>query len=1461
MPAISVGSVEVDVIPSTRGIYERLRQGLTGPANRVGDEVGRIIGRHILSNVSQGFVDGVQRGGRQAQASATRQGTQTGSAFARGFKARLEAGLRDLPEVRLNANSTDAEREIANIRAQMTALRDVRIGIDISEADAVAAMDRLRERLARLSASSANVAVRVDAGAAAAQLAAFQAEVDRLDGRDVDVDTSAGVAGFNALTAAAVTFGPAILPVLPVVAAGLGGVAAAATAAGVGVGALALVAVPAFKQIGTVLQAQKAAQDAAAQSTSNGAAAAAQASSRALQLASAQQAVTAAERNGARQIAAAVKQVAQARQNAAQTAAQASVRSQQAARAVEDAERALSDAQEAATRAQRDLTAARRTAAQELEDLNNRLTDSRLSQRDAEIALREATADRDAVLKNANSTELDKQKALLAYDQAVQRLKEQTTETTRLAAETKAANKAGVDGSATVRTAQEQVAQAQQAVVDKTRALRDAQQEQARTAQQNAQQIAAAQQRIADAQEGVANAQQQAAEQAASAQRSLQQAQLSGVSTADAASTAQAKYRAELAKLSPAARATMGAYIGLRGAFSAWSKSLQPQVLPIFTRALNGMRSALPGLTPFVLEAADAVGELQDKASRGFKSQWWKTFVADLRTSVKPAILGLGGAFGDVFKGMVGVIDAFLPQVGKVGSGLRGVTKQFARWGTGLKGSPEFEKFMGFVADKTPLLKDLLGSLFDAFLEVGKALEPLSGPLLKFATLLIDGLRWLADKAPEVIQVLWGLYAVNKAIQLGMKAFAIAMGLYNTVIALASVETWSWAAAIQATGIVPLIELIVLAVVGLGVAVYEAYKHVGWFRAAVDASWAAIKTATLFLWNSVLKPAFAGIWSSLQMIGQGAMWLWNTVLKPVFSFISLAVRILAAVFVTVLLVAFKAWWAGAKTYFRAVGALGMWLWNSVLSPVVGWIVGGLKAVGSWGKWLWQKAIRPAWLGIQAGTRALWATVLKPVFRAIQDGVKEVGKWVRWLYSKTVKPVWSSISSASKSAWEHGIRPVFDSWKRTLRGMGDVFKVAVGAIKRQWDRVEGIAKKPVAFVINTVYNKGIVGTWNKVAKAFGAPTISEFHPKGFARGGVLAGQSSYRQGDDQLVPMRRGEGVYVSEAMRDPYERARLHAVNAAAMRGQSLSPYQGGGYAKGGIFGWVGSAASKVGDLAKSGVAWLKDGIKASAVAGLNSVVKPLISKISGSASLYRDMITKIPERIIKSIVGYSGKADTKLEAAGIGGGGFKKGLSWARTQAGKRYQWGGNGNPSWDCSGFVSAIESVIRGQSPHRRWATGAFSGATAPPGWVLNKRSPYMIGITNSGVGHTAGTLGKTNVESRGGDGVIVGPRARGYKAPLFGSWYGFQPGKYDSGGFLQPGLNLAYNGTGRPEPVFTTQQANALARSGGSGGGPASFEGNLYLDSGEFLGRVRGEAQQVVNQNNGTLLSALKARPRG
>lgn len=700
-----------------------------------------------------------------------------------------------------------------------------------------------------------------------------------------------------------------------------------------------------------------------------------------------------------------------------------------------------------------------------------------------------------------------------------------------------------------------------------------------------------------------------------------------------------------------------------------------------------------------------------------------------------------------------------------------------------------------------PRLEDLL-SFVDA--RVIPAVKALSAGFQAGVGWVKEYGLWLTPLAVAVGGVTLAMTASTIATSLAMGV----IGAYSIAIRTAAAVTRAWTlvqAGFNAVMALNPVTLIIIGVVALAAALVVAYKKSETFRNIVNGVWAAIQTGWGVLW-AFIKPGIDALMVGLRAIGTAASWLWSTVLSPVFSSIGTAARILATI-ITVALVlptvlAFKAlgaigswlWDVALGPAFRGIGAAALWFYSQGIKPAATATISIFKALGAAGVWLWKNALWPAIQGIGAAAVWLYRNGVKPPIDATVATLRALGAAGRWLWSNALQPAWRAIGAGASWLYNQAIKPPLDKAKSLAKSLGAAFTAGAKVIGDAMNSIKEKAKQPVAFVIDTVYNKGIRGVWNTVAGAFGAPKLGVF--KGFARGGIRPGQSSYRDGDDHLFPLRQGEGIAVSEAMRDPYERSRLLAVNDAAMHGKSLRPFQQEGFARGGIFDWVKGAASKGVDLAASGVGWLKDGMKASAVAGLNSVVKPLLSKISGSASLYRDMIRGVPERMIKEIVGYSGKADSKLESSGIGGKGFKSGLSWARTQNGKPYQWGGNGDPSWDCSGFMSAIESVIRGQRPHRRWATGAFSGGTAPSGWVLNARSPFQIGITNSGVGHTAGTINGTNVESRGGDGVVVGSRARSYKSGLFTHRYGLKVKGYADGGRPRKG-EIGWVGEDGPE----------------------------------------------------------------
>ncbi|MGW5130352.1 phage tail protein [Streptomyces sp. NPDC004135] len=96
--------------------------------------------------------------------------------------------LAHLPEVQVDANSDQADRDLARLREQLQELSDERIGVDVSVDEALRRINQLTPHLQRLSDTHPQVNVQAATRQAHQQLDELLAAARRVDDTDVDID-------------------------------------------------------------------------------------------------------------------------------------------------------------------------------------------------------------------------------------------------------------------------------------------------------------------------------------------------------------------------------------------------------------------------------------------------------------------------------------------------------------------------------------------------------------------------------------------------------------------------------------------------------------------------------------------------------------------------------------------------------------------------------------------------------------------------------------------------------------------------------------------------------------------------------------------------------------------------------------------------------------------------------------------------------------------------------------------------------------------------------------------------------------------------------------------------------------------------------------------------------------------------------------------------------------------------
>lgn len=622
----------------------------------------------------------------------------------------------------------------------------------------------------------------------------------------------------------------------------------------------------------------------------------------------------------------------------------------------------------------------------------------------------------------------------------------------------------------------------------------------------------------------------------------------------------------------------------------------------------------------------------------------------------------------------------------------------------------------------------------------------------------------------------------------------------------------------------------------------------------------AIPTAAQFLWGviSTVWTALAGVFT----------WLWQSVIVPVWEGIKVAIVLAIAVVMTII--------DGLVWVFRNVLApVFTWLWQNVVTPVwngiqavIGFVVDVVKGyIAAWVwifqnvlapvfTWLWNNVVTPVWNGIKFAIAAVvdwfqgtaWPAIssvidwLKTAFDVMRDKIGAAWAWVK---DRIISPVvdW----------FQNTIKPIFDDVTGKIGASFDGLKDTIG---KAWNAIKDVAKVPVDFVVNKVYNEGLKANFNKVAEKLQIDTRlpTMYLPEGFwaggitggrRSGGILPGMSRMSDGDDQLVPMRRGEGVLVSEGLQDGASRSAFLGANEAAKRGVSFAQYVGGGFAGGGIIGDIWDKVTDIGgdavDLVKKGWDFVSDAVSDPAGA-FKKLTDGLLSKLpdgafSGLASAIPTGISSAIGDVLGAVFG-GGSADGAAPAAAAG----TPGPVGARTYSGWQAQYGAlrgiagsmglrmtsNYRPgARTAKGGYTSLHALGRAVD----WA-GPASGMSQFFDWVKANTSPTELLYSPKGAGQknrssgwhdTSGATKRmhyNHVHVGYRDGGIID--MLGATRPAPGTPSGYQRGGivdmldvakpmvYDRGGWLQPGFTLVNNASGSPEPVFTGKQGASIVQ---------------------------------------------------
>lgn len=640
-----------------------------------------------------------------------------------------------------------------------------------------------------------------------------------------------------------------------------------------------------------------------------------------------------------------------------------------------------------------------------------------------------------------------------------------------------------------------------------------------------------------------------------------------------------------------------------------------------------------------------------------------------------------------------------------------------------------------------------------------------------------------ALKSGAQTAVIWLMYRMDSAKAIAAMVVAkIQIGAQWVAMSAAAVASGIKTAAVWT------VQVIGKAIAGaVAFAIQAARVVAGWALMGAQAGIHALKMAAG--WTvGVLIPAIAG---AIAMGIQAALVVGSWVLMGVQATLQ-ALKMAAA-------------------WFIALGPIG-WVAGAVIG-LVALIIANWTKVKDWTVKAWtaaSTAVSSAWSAIVRFGSEAWLKI-KAVFDTINTVIRTVlGAAFIWLRDSVIKPVWDSISSVISGVWNNGIKPIFDILMKVVEGdLPGAFEVGKKAIENIWNGIKKIAAKPVDFIVNTVYNKGLKSMFNGISDKLKLPwKLPDVTMPAYAKGGQM-GKGWKLVGEEGPELINTGPGhVYTAKQTKQMLDGKSQIPMGALDQGATPIQARKGIGGFWGDVWGGIKSGANSVKDWAV--------GMIGSAVKGLISPIKAGMAAAMPGAGM-NELIRGAGNKLIDDMTGWAVRKDNEAAPSGGDSGSFGGGYS---GPLGRFHRPGGR-----ITSGFGTS-----RGRYPHAgidfavpigTAVKSMFDGVIRKNGWNAVAGRSGKGQVIDHGQGYSSYTghlsawtkqpgqkvkAGETTALS-GNTGRSTGPHAH-RELWKNGKPFNFMSYLHDNGGVLGTGLSVIENRTKKPEYIYNHTQNAAL-----------------------------------------------------